>query len=175
MKKIIALIMMVSFITVNTAGAFAAQRPTSRDRVSGRVEQRNTNRGSDARRQERRTETRLNEAQRNRAQRSERPSINRSSPLNRRQNYERPNRPVNRDVLRRGRPITRPQGSFFNRSRFYNSRPFSSYRSRPYYGSSRPYYGSYRRNNSISPLEFFGIGAAIIAIAAAASHAHCDY
>ena len=152
---------MVSFITVNTAGAFAAQRPSLRDRVSGRVEQRNANRRSDVRSQ-------VNRSQRSqRSLRSDRPSINRSTPLSRRPTFNRPNRPINRDVFRRDRTIARPYGSFFNRSRVYHRQP-SLYR-------GRPYYGGYHRSSSLSPLEFFGIGAAIIAIAAAASHAHCDY
>jgi hypothetical protein len=152
MKKLIALMMMVSFITVSSADAFAAQRPISRGRVSGRVEHRNTNRGSDLRSQ---------------LQRSHRDSINRSTPLHRRTTSDRLSRP--RDYFNRTRPITRPHDRFFDRSRMFDRRSFS-YRGRPYYG-----YGNYHRSNSMSPLEFLGIGAAIIAIAAAASHAHCDY
>ena len=188
MKKFIAIIMMLSFITVNTAGAFAAERPNSRNRVSGRVEQRsnsrdrasgrteqrsnlrnrlsgrteqrNTNRGSDTRRQ---------------LQRNDRPSTNRSGTLSRRSNFDRLSRPATRDFFRNSRPMGSYGSSFFNRSRGYYRRPFPSYSSRPYsIPYSRPYYG-HRRSSSISPLEFLGIGAAIIAIAAAASHANCDY
>ena len=39
MKKLVALLMVVSFLTTNTAVAFAEQRVNERGRVSGRVEQ----------------------------------------------------------------------------------------------------------------------------------------
>jgi hypothetical protein len=44
MKKIVALIMIVSFLSANATAAFAEQRVNERGRVSGRVENRNSER-----------------------------------------------------------------------------------------------------------------------------------
>jgi hypothetical protein len=148
MKRIIALLLMVSFVTVNTTGAFAALKLTERGRgrVSGRVEHRNSDRRIAVRRPD---------------SLSERHYTNRTSPLNRRSSISRPLR-RDSDFFRRDRPVARHNYGFFNRSRLYSRRPIMPFRGRPYY------YG-HSHSSSLSPLEFFGIGAAIIAIAAAAN------
>jgi Ni/Co efflux regulator RcnB len=154
MKKIIALLMIVSFVAVSIPSAFAEESIYERGRVSGRVMHRQPNRGTDVRRPVRPVQ---------------RPSFNRSAPLDRRTALSRPSRPSNYDYFRHSRPIARHNSSFFNRTRYYNSHPLPQYRYRPWY------YGNYRRSSSLSPLEFLGIGAAIIAIAAAANSTCCDY
>jgi Ni/Co efflux regulator RcnB len=150
MKRIIAILLMVSFVTVNTTSAFAAQRLVGRGRVSGRVEHRNS---------DRRVAVRRPDSLRERYYTSR-------SPLDRRSSVNRPFR-RDHDLFRRDRPIARHNYSFFNRSRLYSRRPIMPFR-------SRPYYSGHRHSSSLSPLEFLGIGAAIIAIAAAAN-ACSDY
>ncbi|MCL1874943.1 MAG: hypothetical protein FWF87_01635 [Synergistaceae bacterium] len=155
MKKIVALLLMASFVTVNAAGAFAEARffERGRGRVSGRVEHRNTDRRIDSRRSSPPVERRL----------SSRPAPNMRGFAN---------RPARRDsyFFNRSRPMTRHHSNFFNRPRVFNRRPVAPlYRSRPYYS------GHSHRSSSLSALEFFGISAAIISIAAAASHTCYDY
>lgn len=154
MKKIVALLLMVSFVTVNTTGAFAAQSLYGRGRVSGRVEHRNTDRRTIAGRPGSPLERRL---------------TNRSNPLDRRSITNRPLR-RNNDFFNRSRPATRYNSNFYNRSRFFNRRPIApQYRYRPYYS------GHSHSSSSLTALEFLGLGAAILSIAAAASHTCCDY
>jgi Ni/Co efflux regulator RcnB len=165
MKKIIAIFMVVSFVMVNTTGAFAAQKINERGRVSGRVEHKQSDRRALTRRPDQPHRPSINRSDRL----NRRPEFNRSAPLNRRSEISRPHHSSNSDFFRRNRPMASHNDSFFNRSRYYNRRPFPQYHPRPYYS------GSHRHSNSMSPLEFLGIGAAIIAIAAAASHTCPDY
>ena len=156
MKKLVALLLVVSFVLVNTAGAFAEAKfyEKGRGKISGRVEHRNTDRRTTVHRPNYPAERRL----------TNRPAPDRHSFTNRTTRR-------NSEFFNRSRPMARHNGSFFNRSRFYNRRPVA-----PLYRSSRPYYTGHRhRSSSLTPLEFFGIGAAIISIAAAASHTCCDY
>ena len=101
MKKLIALLMIVSFITVSTGAAFAEPRDLERDRVATkRIE----------RRQDRRPAiNRQAPDRRNEATRMQRP--NRPEPGNRiLRNAPRPNNEHNRYQ----RPIMRNNGNFFN-------------------------------------------------------------
>jgi len=151
MKKLIALLMLLSFVTVNTAGAFAEQRPNERGRISGKIERRDSDRRINVRRPDSSRERRLS----------------RRSASQERRFYENRNARRGDSLSRRSRPMARGNHSFFNRTRYYNRRPMVQHR--PYY------YGHSRRSSGVSALEFLGVSAAIIAIATAASHAHCDY
>jgi hypothetical protein len=152
MKRIVALLLMVSFVTVNTTGAFAEQKLTERGR--GRVFGRVGHSTSDKRINVKRPDSIR-----------DRHFTSRTSPLDRRSTLHRPLR-RDHDFFRRDRPVARHNYGFFNRSRLYSRRPIMPFRGRPYYGHSH--------SSSLSPLEFLGIGAAIIAIATAANSC-CDY
>jgi len=110
MKKLVALLMVVSFLATNTAVAFAEQRVNERGRVSGRVEQVQPDRRVIVRS-------------------PSQPVINRSVQPERRAVINRPVQPDRRYI------VNQPTQS--------NT-----------------------KKNSLTPLKFLGIGAAIIAIAA---------
>ena len=148
MKKLIALLMIVSFVTVTAAGAFADPRSFGRGRISGRVERRDSDR-----------RIRPNYPSERR--------VSRPVPLDRRSYLGRPDR-HDRVIIRRDRPLARRHYGFFNRPRYYDRRPAMLY-------SGRPHYYGHRHSSSLSPLEFFGIGAVILAVAAAANSAYYDY
>ena len=187
MKKLIAMLLVVSFMTVNTAGAFAEQRGVPARR-SGRSEEN---------RQSRPAPNRRHEA--NRPAPNRRPVVNRPAP-NHRHEANRPGhdrrpvisrpapdrRPVvirpNNNLHRRQAMATRHHNSFFNRvgRSPYRHRPapYPAYRHRPApYSAYQPNYHYHgRRSSSLTPLEFFGIGAAIIAMAAMVNNAsYYDY
>ena len=177
MKRLVALLMIVSFLSANTTAAFAEQRVNERGRVSGRVEHRQPDRRIDLNRpaQDRRIVVNRPAPDRridaNRPNHDRRIVVNRPAP-DRRIIVNRPNRPIYNDNYSYNRPAARHNGNFFNRSGYYSHHHAPIYRPAP-----RPYYSHHynvRRSSSLSPLEFLGIGAAIIAIAAAASHT-CDY
>ena len=138
MKKLIALLLVVSFVTINTASAFAASTVNVRDRViAKRIENNKVSK----------------------------PVVSRPGPdvklgTNKPVIINRPN-VRNNNTPRLSRPT--PRDSYFNRvernlSRGHNNRITPNYRHN--YKSS---------NDSLTPLEFFGIGTAIIAIAAIVS------
>lgn len=162
MKKLIALLMIVSFITVSTAGAFANPIDFERNRaMSKRIERKQDrkpaiNRQAPARRNEISRQNRPN-----RLELGKRPII---------RGAIRPNNSPNRYQYQR--PITRPNGSFFNRA----ARSYPSLRnhSRPY-PSYRPSYRHSRSSSSMSALEFLGIGAAIISLVAIISNSTNNY
>ena len=154
MKKLIALLMIVSFVMVSTGSAFAEPRDFERNGVvTKRIERRH----------------------------DRRPAINRQAPIRRNEatRMQRPNRPEpgnrimrnrahpNNEHNRYQRPIIRNNGGFFNRvGRYpsypnYDSRPYHSYRNHNHYRSGR--------SSSITPLEFLGIGAVLLTIAAMVS------
>ena len=180
MKKLVALLMIASFLSANTTAAFAEQNVNERGRVSGRVER---ERGQSERRPvinrsapDRRPIINRPDSDRraviNRPAPDRRHIVNRPDP-DRRHIVTRPNRPIYNDNYRYNRPAPRHNSNFFGRSGYYSHRPAPQYRPRPF-----PYYAHHhnvRRSSSITPLEFLGIGAAIIAIAAAASHTCNDY
>ncbi|MCL2768272.1 MAG: hypothetical protein FWE49_06075, partial [Synergistaceae bacterium] len=145
MKKLIALFTIASFLIVSAGGAFAAPSGSLRERDgTNKIERRDDRRTITNRPQNRRLVNR--------------PGLNRRHAVNRpvqRQSITRHSRPTNHHFSR-----NRP-GNFFNRAaRYprYNNRPFTNY---------RPY--NYSRNNSMTPLEFLGIGAMIISLAAIVS------
>ena len=138
MKKLIALLLVVSFVTVNTASAFAASTVNTRDRViAKRVENNHVSK----------------------------PVVSRPGPdvklgTNKPVIVNRPNI-ANNNTTKLSR--SNPRDNSFNRvernlPRSNNHRVTPNYR--------RNYQSS---NNSLTPLEFFGIGTAIIALAAIVS------
>jgi len=178
MKKLIALLMIVSFITVNVGGAFADIR-SDRGRVSGKVERKLPDKKPGINRPvqqnnkpavNRPAQPKNNPFLNRPNQPKNNPFLNRPAHPNNKPVLKHQDRQINNDIFRRNRPITRHNDSFFNRTRIYNRRPFPPHSTRPYY--YKPY--SRSSNNSLTPLEFLGLGAAIIAIAAAVTHT-CDY
>jgi Ni/Co efflux regulator RcnB len=123
MKKLVALLMVVSFLSTNTAVAFAEQRVNERGRVSGRVEQYQPDRRVIVR---------------SPAQHDRRAVVNRPVHTDRRPVVNRHVQPDRRYVV--NQPVRQSS-----------------------------------KNNSMTPLKFLGIGAALIAIAAVATSSSSDY
>ncbi|MCL1941697.1 MAG: hypothetical protein FWG09_07125, partial [Synergistaceae bacterium] len=150
MKKLIALLMIISFVTVTTGSAFAAPGGNVRDRAAARrVERRNENRRPVVNRTAPNQRARIQHPAPN-----HRPGINRPGPNHRPNHRPIVRRPDNRNVYSwRSGPSAR--GNFFNRAGRYH---------RPYYGP-RPVYRSYpryRHSSSLTGLEVFGIGASLL-------------
>ncbi|MCL1941170.1 MAG: hypothetical protein FWG09_04435 [Synergistaceae bacterium] len=165
MKKLIALLMIISFVTVTAGSAFAAPGDNARNRAAGRrVERRHENRGPAVHRPgpNHRPDHRPNH----------RPGINRQGP-NHRPNRQGPvmRRPDNRNSLYSWRSGPSYRGNFFNRAGRY-PRPY--YRSRPIYRSHYPRYHRHH-GSSLSGLEIFGIGASLLLLAAMINSAANDY
>jgi len=117
MKKLVALLMVVSFLTTNTAVAFAEQRVNERGRVSGRVEQ---------------------------IQPDRRVIVNQPVQPDRRPIVNQPVQPDRRPIV--NQPVQPDRRPIVNQPVQSNT-----------------------KKNSMTPLKFLGIGAAIIAIAAIAN------
>ena len=148
MKKLTALLMIVSFVTVTAGSAFAGPGESVSERMAARRAERN---------QEIKRPPMVRHAP------NQRPAISRPVP-NQRQIISRP-APNQRPVAGFNRPIARPNSNFFNRAGRYQ-RP--QYAPKPVYRPSHP--RRHSSSSSLSGMELFGIGAAVLLLAAMVSN-----